>query len=1193
MKAFCSFLLISLISLCFCEVPLLCSNVTEGNDRCVSCLSIPQYTNGQNGGDAMDFYSPDVMRPIDGTYVYNGYYKPVLSGCFNHTNRKDNLCTLSSGDYLNFTLPAQTLSQFQAFGLMYWWGVQKGSNQPTFNFTIGNFTFKSLDAIGFSKVKSIIVLSTGHIYINGVLLGVYGIDFNNTLTSYSAQCIGSIKIVLLQDSNALVHFQSGNVVQFKPCLAEDIFSILQCSNTQFNFTPGLYAFDSPLTVNVSTTFLPRPVVGDTLSFAYIEHTIAFPDNNASAVNVNTTYFTIKCSPQSCYGNYRFYTPGSPVYGNLGITVGTVPKYVTCEERGLSISRVNNDNCFDLFEFSTQFQTSKEEFVSQSQSYSCVYVLKVTESNTKYLWVGVNFVFGTKYCAVAKVPTYTIYLDQCHDYNIYGVRGTGIITNVTSQNSILSDGGIAISNGANGLLAFRNNGSLYTVTPCSTLQTQAVTFTNTTLGLYVPSNCSNFDTTLLGNSSVQLSSGGCLVTNQTTTTRRKRGVEALGGVVLNTVCTGNYVAIGADCIYSNGTIFTIGHLVSGVDTTITPLLNVTANVSIPYELTLAVTTEYIQTQYTKVTIDCARYVCGTSFKCRSLLEQYGSFCTSINNILQGINSNEDAGVLDFVSNIGANYNLNLTGFDSNNLGGFNLSLVVPKNIGGSMTPSGRSVIEDLLFDKVTTVGLGDVDANYDQCMSKRGAPLTNIADLTCAQYYNGVMVLPGVVDPTMMGVYTTSLIGGMALGGLTSAASIPFSMQIQSRVNYIALSQSVLMDNQNLIANSFNNALDKIQSALNTISDGFKEVAAGFESVSSALNKIQDVVNSHSEVLTKLMEQLNVNFGAISASLEDIYAQLDELNANAQVDRLITGRLTALSTYASSLQLSAYKAEQSRRLALQKIEECVKSQSMRYGFCGNGSHVLTIPQNAPNGMFFIHYTYQPVTYRQVLAVPGLCVQTDRGQYGLMPKTGSGLIFVENSTFYVTSRTLFKPTLLTYSDVVNLTSCEASYYYVNESDTPFVSELPDFDSEFESVYKELNSSKDLIDHIVTDFNYTIPILDLKDDICKINSSINALWNASSVIDEINAALNDTYINLEQLNKVTRYIRWPWYVWLAIAFLSIIFILILGWIFFMTGCCGGCCGCCGLIPLAQRCSKRSSYYQTFDDDVVGERIRPKKNV
>nr|CBB12677.1 putative spike glycoprotein precursor [Turkey coronavirus] len=1151
------------------------------------------------------YYSSSPIRPSDGVHSVTGFYRPVMTCCIKYTYPSNtSTCNIKRVAVLiNLTVDTQAFSIQVPRPVV----IKEFGTGETLVVSIGNFVLNSTNLFVYGRVQSLLFQGNGTWYVNGVpsLPGSY--SFNNTQVNVTyTSCYDSIGaqtwyFTNLSSSNAIVEFSSGNVLRSVACTDGSILNAIQCRYQQFALSDGLYGYDSVVPVVPNRTFVPYPGVYDNSQQDLYKLNVSLRGDNTGVSYeyqcVNTTaytYFRIYCQDsydwneeKSCVVSDTAYQPGENLYSNRNYK-GTIPNYPTCISKGLSVNSINNNLGFNYFCVSKLSSTND---ISTITNYTCLYITNVHVrdiGSITYYYVGISFEMGNIIYGVEHPPLQYIHLNVCHHYDIYNIKGVGAIYNITdNDNFTLATGGLAIS-GGNGLLAFRNNGSLYAVKPCESVLTQAVLVNGTLAGLYLPLSCNVVETLNLGNKTQSID-GGCLVYNSTHT-RSRRSTPGLYG----SECTGIFVSIGKSCIYPNSTVLNRTIVKQGVDTTVVPLLNVTANVSVPLELTLAVTTEYFQTQYQKVVIDCARYVCGESLKCRTLLQQYGSFCSSVNSILAGVNTLEDDGLLSFVEvlNSGSNFEFqNYTAHNMSNLGGFDLSLVLPNITSGK--PQGRSAIEDLLFNKVTTLGFNEVERSYDKCMDSRGGKVTNAADLTCAQYYNGVLVLPGVVDPTLMGLYTTSLLGGMAFGGITAAAAIPFATQVQARINYLALTQSVLMDNQNLIANSFNKALKNIQSALDTVSQGFVEVSRGFESVSMALTKIQDVVNTHSDILNKLMAQLNVNFGAISSSLQDIYAQLGDLSANAQVDRLITGRLTALSTYVTSLQLAAYKAEQSRRLAMQKIEECVKSQSLRYGFCGNGSHVLTIPQSAPNGIFFIHYTYQPVTFRSVLAVPGLCVKSNTGQYGLMPRTGAGIIFLENGTFYVTSRTLYQPKVLSYSDVVNLTSCEPNYYNVNQSDTPFQPELPNFDEEFEGIYTELNTSKDLINNISTNFNYSVKILDLQNEICMLNSSIQQLWNVSSTLDDINSALNDTFINLEQLNKITRYIKWPWYVWLAIGFACVIFILILGWVFFMTGCCGCCCGCFGIIPLMSKCGKKSSYYTTFDNDVVTEQYRPKKSV
>nr|1WYY_A Chain A, E2 Glycoprotein [Severe acute respiratory syndrome-related coronavirus]1WYY_B Chain B, E2 Glycoprotein [Severe acute respiratory syndrome-related coronavirus] len=95
-----------------------------------------------------------------------------------------------------------------------------------------------------------------------------------------------------------------------------------------------------------------------------------------------------------------------------------------------------------------------------------------------------------------------------------------------------------------------------------------------------------------------------------------------------------------------------------------------------------------------------------------------------------------------------------------------------------------------------------------------------------------------------------------------------------RFNGIGVTQNVLYENQKQIANQFNKAISQIQESLTT--------------TSTALGKLQDVVNQNAQALNTLVKQLSSNFGAISSVLNDILSRLDKVEAEVQIDRLITG-----------------------------------------------------------------------------------------------------------------------------------------------------------------------------------------------------------------------------------------------------------------------------------------------------------------
>lgn len=169
---------------------------------------------------------------------------------------------------------------------------------------------------------------------------------------------------------------------------------------------------------------------------------------------------------------------------------------------------------------------------------------------------------------------------------------------------------------------------------------------------------------------------------------------------------------------------------------------------------------------------------------------------------------------------------------------------------------------------------------------------------------------------MIAQYTSALLAGTITSGWTfgagAALQIPFAMQMAYRFNGIGVTQNVLYENQKLIANQFNSAIGKIQDSLS--------------STASALGKLQDVVNHNAQALNTLVKQLSSKFGAISSVLNDILSRLDKVEAEVQIDRLITGRLQSLQTYVTQQLIRAAEIRASANLAATKMSECVLGQS---------------------------------------------------------------------------------------------------------------------------------------------------------------------------------------------------------------------------------------------------------------------------
>nr|APZ73807.1 S protein [Infectious bronchitis virus] len=996
------------------------------------------------------------------------------------------------------------------------------------------------------------------VYLNGDLVFTSNKTTDVTSAGVYFKAGGPVNYSIMKEFKVLAYFVNGTAQDVILC-DKSPKGLLACQYNTGNFSDGFYPFTNTTLVREKFTVYRESSVNTTLAltnFTFTNESNAQPNSGG----VNTFHLYQTQTAQSGYYNFNLsflsqfvYKASDFMYGSyhpscsfrpetinsglwfnsLSVSLAYGPLQGGCKQSVFS----GRATCCYAYSYNGPIACKGVYSGELRTNFECGLLIYVTKSD------GSRIQTRTEPLVLTQHNYNNITLDKCVDYNIYGRVGQGFITNVTDSAanfSYLADGGLAILDTSGAIDVFVVQGSYglnyYKVNPCEDVNQQFVVSGGNIVGILTSRN----------------ETGSEQVENQfyvklTNSPHRRR--RSIGQNV--TSCS--YVSYGRFCIEPDGSLKMI--VPEELKQFVAPSLNITESVLIPNSFNLTVTDEYIQTRMDKVQINCLQYVCGNSLECRKLFQQYGPVCDNILSVVNSVGQKEDMELLSFYSSTKpAGYNAPV--FSNISTGDFNISLLLTP----PSSPRGRSFIEDLLFTSVETVGL-PTDAEYKKCTA---GPLGTLKDLICAREYNGLLVLPPIITADMQTMYTASLVGAMVFGGITAAGAIPFATQIQARINHLGITQSLLLKNQEKIAASFNKAIGHMQE--------------GFRSTSLALQQVQDVVNKQSAILTETMNSLNKNFGAISSVIQDIYAQLDAIQADAQVDRLITGRLSSLSVLASAKQSEYIRVSQQRELATQKINECVKSQSNRYGFCGSGRHVLSIPQNAPNGIVFIHFSYTPESFVNVTAIVGFCVQpANASQYAIVPVNGRGIFIQVNGSYYITARDMYMPRDITAGDVVTLTSCQANYVNVNKTViTTFVEDDDfDFDDELSKWWNDIKHELPDFD----DFNYTVPILNISGEIDHIQGVIQGL--------------NDSLINLEELSILKTYIKWPWYVWLAIGFAIIIFILILGWVFFMTGCCGCCCGCFGIIPLMSKCGKKSSYYTTFDNDVVTEQYRPKKSV
>nr|BAJ04696.1 spike glycoprotein [Murine hepatitis virus] len=565
--------------------------------------------------------------------------------------------------------------------------------------------------------------------------------------------------------------------------------------------------------------------------------------------------------------------------------------------------------------------------------------------------------------------------------------------------------------------------------------------------------------------------------------------------------------------------------------------------IPTNFTIGHHEEFIQIRAPKVTIDCAAFVCGDNSVCRQQLVEYGSFCENVNAILNEVNNLLDNMQLQVASALmqGVTVSSSLPDGIAGPIDDINFSPLLgcigstcSESENGPSAIRGRSAIEDLLFDKVKLSDVGFVEA-YNNCTGGQ-----EVRDLLCVQSFNGIKVLPPVLSESQISGYTTGATAAAMFPPWSAAAGVPFSLSVQYRINGLGVTMNVLSENQKMIASAFNNALGAIQD--------------GFDATNSALAKIQSVVNANAEALNNLLGQLSNRFGAISASLQEILSRLDALEAQVQVDRLINGRLTALNAYVSKQLSDSTLIKFSAAHAIEKVNECVKSQTMRINFCGSGNHILSLVQNAPYGLYFIHFSYVPTSFTTARVSPGLCIAGDRG---LAPK--AGYFVQDDGEWKFTGSNYYYPEPITDKNSVVMSSCAVNYtkapeVFLNTS----IPNLPDFKEELDKWFKNQTS---IAPDLSLDFEkLNVTFLDLTDEMNRIQDAINKL--------------NESYINLKEVGTYEMYVKWPWYIWLLIGLAGVAVCVLL----FFICCCTGCGSCC-----FKKCGSCCDEYGGHQDSIV----------
>nr|ADX59488.1 spike protein [Miniopterus bat coronavirus/Kenya/KY33/2006] len=969
------------------------------------------------------------------------------------------------------------------------------------------------------KVREFVVMRNGDFYLNGFRIFSVGTIKSARFNISTVDGRDFWTVAFASTVDVMVDINSTNIQRLLYC--DNPLNQVKCQQLRFNLDDGFYSYAPELSGELPRTIVRLPkymthsyinisvgVSYDTVNrtdVALVGWQVSFSDDWLNILSDNRTSV---CVESSSYTVKLYKGSFSATNVKVAIEAGDCPFNL----RGLNNYLTFGSLCFSLVpNGGCGMSIITQGSYGEPQKFAVLYVSYTNGDNV----VGVP---EGKAPQPGVLDMSEVHYNVCTSYTIYGHTGRGVI----SEAPVDYITGLFYTSPAGDLLAYKNatTGKVYSIHPCQYASQVAVVSDN-----IVGIASSTENNTLGFNGTIDAGVFFYHFVNYTDEN--------------HTLCEVPSLTYGGLGICADGKLVNATRTVAATEP-VSPVI--TGYISVPTNFTFSVQAEYIQIMMKPVSVDCSVYVCNGNPRCLQLLTQYASACRTIEQALQlsarleSVEVNSMVAISEQALALGVISNFNNT---------FNMSAVVPPNVGG------RSAIEDLLFDKVVTSGLGTVDTDYKECAAKM---LNTIAEAGCVQYYNGIMVLPGVVDPSLLGQYTAALTGGMVLGGITAGAAIPFSIAVQSRINYLALQTDVLQRNQQILAESFNAAMGNITTAFHGVNEAIQQTSQALSTVAQALNKVQSVVNEQGTALSQLTKQLASNFQAISSSIEDLYNRLGAVEADQQVDRLITGRLAALNAFVAQ-QLTRYtEVKASRQLAQEKVNECVKSQSFRYGFCGNGTHVFSVANAAPEGIMFLHTVLQPTAFVNVSAFAGLCVDGSRAY--VLKEPGEVLFKKpEGGQYLISPRRMFEPRVPQASDFVQIVNCSVSY--VNISSQNLSEIIPDY----------IDVNKTLEDFLQQLPNHTTPDLNLdiyNSTVLNLTQEVNDLTaraeNLSAIAAELTltiANINETLVNLEWLNRVETYIKWPWYVWLAIVVALIVLVGLMLWCCLATGCCG-CCSC-----------------------------------
>nr|WLK26101.1 spike glycoprotein [Mouse coronavirus] len=910
-------------------------------------------------------------------------------------------------------------------------------------------------------------------------------------------------------STWLVQTNGGGLVDNHVDCSQDFESEIKCRNQVFELTPAVYSgatFEPPQAFYYTANDLPNC----NFSFASL-----FADGSGQYTGLRRHVFS------DCYSNYTHWLScdeavwsGCLLFNaifdearfNLTQPDGLVNPFVRCN--GLdpfSITRGCSPGYVLRYELvnNTAFDPNHIPDYMECFGYFQIFSWRVNDIvGGAYIAYSAHFL-GTGMSVCVKQPTVPE-LGVCKSYTVDGINFQGSLSSssvdFSSMHNVLYYGDI--------ISYVRIKGQSYAVEPCATGFYNVFKSKNAMGFLYMGARCNSSAVTTIASKlrttpNYINSTVGCLVNVNFTNNNYSDCANPIG----NGLC----VDVNVTDLPVVGNVYIAPHNTDYARPILSP-----QEIYLPLDHAINVKEQYVQTSAPKFDVDCERYICDVSQECRALLAKYGGYCSKISADIRSSSIALDYQILGLYKTL--NMELQNTSVD---FGNFNFSMFLPN--GGS-----RSFIEDLLFDKLETTGPGFYQ-DYYNCRE------VYLQDVTCKQYYNGIMVIPPIMNDDQITMWSSFIFTSMTasmFGG--QAGMVSWSIALAGRLNALGVMQNMLVDDINKLANGFNNLT--------------QYVAAGFNTTSQALVAIQAVVNNNAQQVSQLVQGLSENFGAISNNFALIAERLERIEASMQMDRLINGRMNILQSFVTNYKVSIAELKSQQALAQQLINECVYAQSTRNGFCGDGLHLFSVMQRAPDGIMFLHYTLVPNKTALFETTPGLCLNNS---VCIAPKDG---LFVRNITrssdWHFTARNLYTPTPITVNNTV-VVNGGVNFTHVNNSiegiEPPVI---PNFDDEFSDLYE----------------NLTLQLEQLK------NLSFNPdLLNLTQYVDRLNeiaANVSQLNVSVSEFNKYVQYIKWPWYVWLAIFLALILFSFLMLWCCFATGCCG-CCGCCG--AACSRCCDR----------------------